>query len=267
MVRATLSGVKQQLLFLFALGPLALSVVKCGGQTESSGGGATSDGGHGGGTSGAPNGGSPSGGAQGGGTTGGVGGGGLGGTPPGGGGFGGKFCDSAIGYKGCLVPNGNCGMEIDESHASLLGVPSGCYELTTVSKPNVLCPPLSFSGQSDGGPDSYAGCCTFDGNCGYLIDASFAGGPYFGCEDTDIFDHEGSKSCANNFCATCAQNQCQVEVDSCAKQPDCNSIMLCRLTCSDTSCINACETKYPGGAALFEGLTGCLNQYCSTYCK
>jgi|HubBroStandDraft_1064217.scaffolds.fasta_scaffold20991_3 hypothetical protein len=65
-------------------------------------------------------------------------------------------------------------------------------------------------------------------------------------------------------CDACEFNNCCDQFTTCQENSACASIGQCVQACSSQSCIDDCESQYPGGASDFSTFSNCLIAFCSS---
>jgi len=68
-------------------------------------------------------------------------------------------------------------------------------------------------------------------------------------------------SCKDCTSSECAKLACTTEVLACDNDPDCVGYEACLKSCSSSTCITQCKTKYPNGPKLYSAKSTCV--YCS----
>ena len=67
-------------------------------------------------------------------------------------------------------------------------------------------------------------------------------------------------------CDTCLDTSCCAENTACVSNADCSALLACGDACTDETCISACMTAHPTGAALLDTLGTCVSNSCATAC-
>lgn len=200
--------------------------------------------------------------------------GGSGGDP---GGSGGQPCGNCPEYKlpglfdmkPCCSVSGGCGALVEPSVAALIGMNPGCYPTNQAGAVDPSCPALFYPNLVDGGPGSFAGCCSATtGTCGVMIDTTSLGGPHFGCTDVGAAGG-GPQKCGSSSgsCSVCAHAQCSVELNACTSNQQCTEILSCVSACTEQACVDKCVAGYPAGKPTFYGFMTCVEQKCQTECQ
>ena len=138
-----------------------------------------------------------------------------------------------------------------------------------LSKSTQVTGPRSLANQLEGGPGSFAGCCSATTRtCGVMIDTTSIGGPYFGCTDVGA-GGGGPQKCGSSSgsCSVCAHAQCSVELNACTSNQQCTQILSCVSACTEQACVDKCVGGYPAGKPTFYGFMTCVEQKCQTECQ
>jgi hypothetical protein len=81
-----------------------------------------------------------------------------------------------------------CGVNVTSFASQAVGVPAGCWELAQPGNIDCGCPSFNFPSPIYEGGQSYIGCCTSSGQCGYAVDLGYSSGPNVGCQEASRVD-------------------------------------------------------------------------------
>jgi hypothetical protein len=131
------------------------------------------------------------------------------------------------------------------------------------------------SGCGSGGtscPPGSANCACFsNGTCNTGLTCSATatcvsspGGPGSTCLSTIPAACAGG---GNDPCSICLGQCCCTELVACQTSVSCANIAGCAISCSTTSCENACVSTYPAGESNWSDYLTCAVMNCTTECQ